>query len=1469
MLKLLYKYSEILKNQLEYQSGGVISQNDIDKLKNKLNTNMDQTLYTHLQNILYPKDYKKENLAEKITKATNSLDPTTQIVNNIPSYIVSTVDNEINRFLNALSTSTQISATDIDKFNQIQKAVLGQNDYSQIKQNEIDKLRKAIENVRISMNGLSDKLNPNMDNSVGVLKDDDNMFLNKAAYVLTTITKEDNKPVALQELTKGIIPVEHSFSAIEIEPISAILNTHLTSLDNLIKENNSDNNNNNDQINKTVKEIENISKKIQDFNTKLKKDTNELIEYYQKIKLYMEDISFETDTYKENYTKNKDKFDPKGEILKFVIPTDIFFSFLGKTEIVTKNYDDTTTPESEFKQNIQLYLDTEKFKKLKSHQKNKIYDDIIYFYNKNINLFTKDENKLVLNGDKKDNYTNNKGDPVLPPFYYDGKMIYDIRNDVIEIDSSKVHIEMLKTLVENEKFNNLIETKKKTEGKMDDSRIKDPIIEIQHFFEKMNEWKKTDIVQQGGVINANNLIQTKNEMNKLVDILRDSQKEYNIWVKRVNKLQIYYTLHNYYLLTMVTTTFLGKNYSIYKFINKGLVNYYKMLIDEIVDMFRSSTFIPNPKTDAVKHLKHLHFVTILKVQSFLHHLYNKLDPKDMIDIYRCTTPKYKFYFLLFNHFVEIMEEFKQQLTSPISIYARINDIKPEQEDNKQEDLVRIYKNNSKKLIIDKTRCNKFQNKNPPQDIIFTEIYPSDDNFKDNATISQYLSLHAQLSRKKPIALMTYGYSGTGKTYTLFGKDKTQGLLQSTLERISGLKSIYFRVFEIYGRSMPYSYCWNNIQYVDQKIVYYILDIKDNILEIIPNGEHATKDKTEFENYLQTNDFTSKETTYIPITADKIRSVFQNFTTLTEEIDHRRKTATPPRITATPNNPESSRSILIYEFVLIIDDNKVCFLIVDLPGKEDIIRSYVDDYLKENELTKILYSKKTTGLNDYDAAKLYIEDYIQTNKEGIEEIKQNLQKQKLMMLLTSIAVNPIGLAFMYGHTIYNMCKDFVTEYIVPNENAMCNNVSNWDLKTSCNEKHVKDIVMTKSYTITACNIILDLIQHKKYDYLYEAFKHIVNLEINNKLNTQNIKPLKKPQETGKKQNTQIFNEIPEWIRNFKGGLYNEKIDKYKLTQEILEKLLHYTYINTPWEGVYINENIMSLINDLSRRAKENNKEMNETKIEIQNSIETDKLLENMNKYVSTSADPAFGTTAKGTTEHNKIAEKYINGFTKGQTAGIEKTSVEGFYKWYSSFYQGGTPGIIPFFQYLDPLQIEKVNTKNKEKARYDPNKIYNAIKPVITQVLDAYLTPEKDENIEKKITNYKLNQNDIDILNEYIKYTADVEKNKILKTMKTANEKQNLITKIMDQKNTDIDNINKYTGSLLTSIENEQWKNVILLNNGLVKKFTRKGMKSITDFKVFYLFSNNTKNVTDIKCDKQIDLLVDSANFIKNIVLQKE
>jgi hypothetical protein len=274
--------------------------------------------------------------------------------------------------------------------------------------------------------------------------------------------------------------------------------------------------------------------------------------------------------------------------------------------------------------------------------------------------------------------------------------------------------------------------------------------------------------------------------------------------------------------------------------------------------------------------------------------------------------------------------------------------------------------------------NKHKKNDIPTKIKFTDIYDTK-NFPYNQDISQYMGISNKIMDGQGVMMLTYGYSGTGKTVTLFGIDeKNGGILASTLDAITSTDTEYgkdpiimFRAFEIYGLGNQFKFYWENIEKwfdmekdIDkdddaippyQKIFVYNLDASGDHLRVVrDNNNKLTKEISDtygiFAHIAGVKD-PMKSGEYKQIN----RNIYTNFKKFTEEIDkvrinegHQTGPEHAPlhkttRIKPTPNNPQSSRSIIVYDFQIITNPSKpnpVSFVICDLPGKEEIYNTYL-------------------------------------------------------------------------------------------------------------------------------------------------------------------------------------------------------------------------------------------------------------------------------------------------------------------------------------------------------------------------------------------------------------------------------------------------------------------------------------------------------------------------------------------------
>lgn len=250
---------------------------------------------------------------------------------------------------------------------------------------------------------------------------------------------------------------------------------------------------------------------------------------------------------------------------------------------------------------------------------------------------------------------------------------------------------------------------------------------------------------------------------------------------------------------------------------------------------------------------------------------------------------------------------------------------------------------------------------------------------DLSKIPNWINLSKEIE-KKSVCMITFGYSGSGKSVTSLGKYNAQnskfnqqGILQYCLQTLK--LPFYVEVLEIYGRALPTYESFNlnandgiikSISWIKQYTMHkslkgdsngnqrgfysenddmsdkYDEDSFDYITdESVPGALIKTPDKIKeyFKNRL-TVDHIKKNMHYVD--KEEVQSVLTRFSSmLVDPVEmKRRKLRT---IFFTPNNPDSSRSTLIYTFSFEVSEGKFHHLtIIDFPGKEDPNSTYIYD-----------------------------------------------------------------------------------------------------------------------------------------------------------------------------------------------------------------------------------------------------------------------------------------------------------------------------------------------------------------------------------------------------------------------------------------------------------------------------------------------------------------------------------------------
>jgi hypothetical protein len=372
---------------------------------------------------------------------------------------------------------------------------------------------------------------------------------------------------------------------------------------------------------------------------------------------------------------------------------------------------------------------------------------------------------------------------------------------------------------------------------------------------------------------------------------------------------------------------------------------------------------------------------------------------------------------------------------------------------------------------------------------FTEVFDTQ-NFVNNSDMAAYMCLNTRLSGGNGVCLITYGYSGTGKSYTLFGGPGKDGLLQGTLSKLDGLEKVYFRTFEIYGKGLPYVDYWYNSDGTTQKNnkIYnylYAYKLKAEDPKTFSEGIKVDKPKTnskynrkedewavelegdQINNYInkindlreniinnnqsKTTSFKKEEENkedildYLEISNTSYQDLFRNFSEFTDKIEEMR--IRTQRVRETPNNKVSSRSILIYDFVVVInkDDKKipVNLLIIDLPGREEIAPTFINKYTLLTDA-----EKKKENSDDESLCGIIKKEFLKEynkDKEDKEDIHKKLFKniqnpedvyiKELRAMLCAFTLNPLCVPLFateiieeYIQTNYKKIKPIMEEKI---------------------------------------------------------------------------------------------------------------------------------------------------------------------------------------------------------------------------------------------------------------------------------------------------------------------------------------------------------------------------------------------------------------------------------------------------------
>jgi hypothetical protein len=812
------------------------------------------------------------------------------------------------------------------------------------------------------------------------------------------------------------------------------------------------------------------------------------------------------------------------------------------------------------------------------------------------------------------------------------------------------------------------------------------------------------LTQQGG--NDDPQFQKMQEFYSAILTFEDNRKKYEMIVQN----SLYHTTY----LALISVNHVMQvipSYRVFTSIGRGMINYYHGTVIDIVKKVND----PTNMSLVIQKMRTYYIGTLVLLNNFMIFLMNNLGPTDTVDIEKCSDD-IRHALTIFNHFRGILDSYGSAHQNKTSVYCRINDfntgktpnerkwlstyqslkaneygpgrppspVEPYNEDiyishdlkNKtfysSEDMMRIPQFSDRKLgtkvLFFKESCN---DRMPSQldsggddgmkAICFTEVFDTQTH-PTNDALSAYMNLSTQLSLGHGSAMMTYGYSGVGKSFTLFGGGGKAGILQSTLAAINGLDGIMIRVFELYGIGVPYVDFWKDDATGNNSIVQWInafrledrggklgvTGIRTEGGEIVTPNEELTactyrfddnkkqdtqqnpilryaehkdpklnsnlkmvkpKNKIDYEE----NGVINEVMNYVTIKAENVNNVFKSFDKCVEEIEHVRENRPgAPSVRRTPNNPVSSRSMIVYDIQAKIIDRVtqkptyVPFMIIDLPGRESIVQTYVDVYLgevKTNDGSKMSLASawkkpKNKLISDflednnitYDGFRvlrgilsaaalnpmmmpLFVlrKKYIPWLPEGIDQYKTKGYRENQIPYIIIKTVEDSA----YSGVIF----DGITNEVMGSMQAMCAKLKNYfddvSFDGSGNIKinksypsYIKDSTYGYQYeALLACMVIGRIITHGKFDLLFKIIEKLVKIVINDKLieYINGIGDLTKLKDY-------LIADKPEKKDKF------DKLDLAGAKTQCIETF-KYDFIRTPYEGIYINENIIGLLSYL--------------------------------------------------------------------------------------------------------------------------------------------------------------------------------------------------------------------------------------------------------------------------------------------------
>ncbi len=1013
------------------------------------------------------------------------------------------------------------------------------------------------------------------------------------------------------------------------------------------------------------------------------------------------------------------------------------------------------------------------------------------------------------------------------------------------------------------------------------------------------------------------------DIDKQMNIYRLRRKKLIKTIDTLNIINTHKIVYNAYLVILASNKIYSSKYVLYEFIGKSDINRYHSIL---INMNKAIDKESDPISD---YLRKYHYIIIKKLYYFTKHLSDTImTQKHIIDVNSCKGDVANMLTLL-NYFKSVMDLYNERSMPNVSIYARINDIPTSSLENYTFDVktklflsakefgirnstdyiidakklesndavvsVAHYdkangynESKSKKVLLTDKKynnssllyyfpdlCEKATN-NPDKQVMFKEVFDTR-TFSDNKSFVSYMSISSRLAKGNGVGLVTYGYSGTGKTYTIFGqsqndknnKKKVNGVLQEIVSTINGLDKLELRVYELYGLGVPYPHYWidkdkgnaTKIDDIDTKLYSYNIKIdNDKLVLNSTNNDNVYSVNNEINEYIE-NVSDGKKNTYcdIPCLDDvKFKEMMSKFSELVNEIESNR--SKNERVIATPNNPESSRSIITYDFRVTVKDSEetggankvVSFLIIDMPGREEILKTYVEGYL-DNEIIKSILME-----------------------DGGEDAFE-----KTRFVLSSMCLNPMSVIAGFGTDKFTEAyKQLYGKYSTPIKEVLNKKVNT---RTFVNHGEINTALlhwmyMSGTYEITCMfngitktyifkSDVYD--KTKKYFYVYEAGtnKIICLCTLNDSPTHKSIVKSKKTEYTIEEiVKNKIINNLKDKDQDFKTStdvvLYVEKHFLANIGSGNKTKVdITYKDVVTAEVDFYDEyvDNGKTKLKDLnvfdiksgSKEYDKNNEVQHNNKMRlvwinfINRLIVTksfDMLVELFDIIVNKLINSKIKTYVTNLSDDKlqELKTKLIDTQFKGNMMGkkVEKGKING--------------STIQKQDYIDVLKFTYV--KNLYEGIYINENIMGLLSFMgttdITKKKQAYKVEPQDDSIDllnlQATTDLWCTQDDVNKTKKYEAYS--IQKDSV-PYLTTKNIKEQIET-----------NLSKYKSDRKFCTNNSPMETLLKPYRDNSKS---KIYKTIMDFKIFYLLANYAvgDKLRTFKCKPQIDLLKGTEDFI--------